>query len=57
MLVVYIKIWKSHLNIREGSDYIGPCRVFKPKTSFYGNDERILPKNCFTSEFVFILSF
>ena len=27
MLVANIKIWKSHLNIREGSDYIGPGRV------------------------------
>ena len=25
MLVANIKIWKSHLNIREGSDYRGKC--------------------------------
>ena len=24
MLVANIKIWKSHLNIREGSDYLDP---------------------------------
>ena len=26
-LVANIKIWKSHLNIREGSDKVGSCRI------------------------------
>ena len=28
MLVANIKIWKSHLNIREGSDYPNPKMAF-----------------------------
>ena len=31
MLVANIKIWKSHLNIREGSDYFNPKRICERK--------------------------
>ena len=41
MLVANIKIWKSHLNIREGSDYYNVCNsmhsFFIVCASFYSS--------------------
>ena len=43
MLVANIKIWKSHLNIREGSDYMTGCQKASLPSIFLGGGRFWLP--------------
>ena len=43
MLVANIKIWKSHLNTREGSDYAIYCDMENPYCDIYCDTPVLLP--------------